>query len=98
MGANDPAHYQRHDYLEDLVYLEDMFHTLGYEDGLRDGVKAGRLDGREFGAQKAFDLGQELGYYMGSARVWLSSLEQLPDLSKNPPRTIKHLQDLMILI
>jgi len=46
------------------------FYTAGYEDGYAHGRLHGLIEGRALGAEKGFELWEELGFYEGAARVW----------------------------
>jgi hypothetical protein len=46
------------------------FYSIGYEDGYKHGRLHGLIDGRALGAEKGFELWEELGFYEGTARLW----------------------------
>jgi hypothetical protein len=46
------------------------FYSNGYEDGYKHGRLHGLIDGRALGAEKGFELWEELGFYEGTARLW----------------------------
>jgi hypothetical protein len=46
------------------------FYTAGYEDGYAHGRLHGLIEGRALGAEKGFELWEELGFYEGVARLW----------------------------
>jgi hypothetical protein len=46
------------------------FFTVGYEDGYAHGRLHGLIEGRALGAEKGFELWEELGFYEGAARLW----------------------------
>ena len=46
------------------------FYTAGYDDGYAHGRLHGLLEGRALGAEKGFELWEELGFYEGAARLW----------------------------
>jgi Essential protein Yae1, N terminal len=46
------------------------FYTAGYEDGYAHGRLHGLIEGRALGAEKGFELWEELGFYEGAARLW----------------------------
>jgi predicted transposase YdaD len=52
----------------------------GYANGHAHGELHGTFEGRELGQLKGFEVWEEVGYYEGMARFWLSNLEaQAPD-------------------
>ncbi|KAL2914276.1 meiotic DNA integrity checkpoint [Polyrhizophydium stewartii] len=64
--------------IELLLEVETMFETSGWEDGYRDGVKAGMLEGRVFGCERGFLFGVETGFYSGFAELWQAVAMQAP--------------------
>ncbi|KAH9981668.1 hypothetical protein BJV74DRAFT_77615 [Russula compacta] len=64
--STDPQDFD----LEQLVHLEQTHYTVGYEDGHAHGRLHGLIEGRALGAEKGFELWEELGFYEGSARLW----------------------------
>jgi len=46
------------------------FYNAGYEDGHAHGRLHGLIEGRALGAEKGFELWEELGFYEGTARLW----------------------------
>ena len=46
------------------------FYNVGYEDGYKHGRLHGLIEGRALGAEKGFELWEELGFYEGAARFW----------------------------
>jgi len=46
------------------------FYQVGYEDGYKHGRLHGLIEGRALGADKGFELWEELGFYEGAARFW----------------------------
>lgn len=46
------------------------FYTVGYKDGYAHGRIHGLIEGRALGAEKGFELWEELGFYEGAARLW----------------------------
>ena len=57
-----------------LLTLEDQYHTSGYNLGLADGSRAGRIEGRLFGLEKGFTKFAEIGKLSGRAAVWQARL------------------------
>jgi len=49
---------------------QHRFYSIGYEDGYKHGRLHGLIDGRALGAEKGFELWEELGFYEGTARLW----------------------------
>jgi hypothetical protein len=62
------------DPLDSLLSLEDQYHTEGYNLGLIDGARAGRIEGRTFGLEKGYEKFLELGRLGGRAAVWSARL------------------------
>jgi Essential protein Yae1, N terminal len=52
------------------VVEKKRFYTTGYEDGYAHGRFHGLIEGRALGAEKGFELWEELGFYEGAARLW----------------------------
>lgn len=46
------------------------FYHVGHEDGYQHGRLHGLIEGRALGAEKGFELWEELGFYEGVARFW----------------------------
>ena len=53
-----------------LLILPNRFYHVGYEDGYKHGRLHGLIEGRALGAEKGFELWEELGFYEGAARFW----------------------------
>ena len=62
------------DLFEDLLSLEDQYFKEGYDLGVADGSRAGRIEGRVFGLQKGFEKFVEIGKLHGKAAVWKARL------------------------
>ena len=75
-SADDP--------LDSLLSLEDQFHREGYELGVADGARSGRVEGRVFGLEKGFEKFIEMGRLQGRATVWQARLpnDQKPSNTK----------------
>ncbi|KAK5171220.1 uncharacterized protein LTR77_004364 [Saxophila tyrrhenica] len=58
------------DPFDSLLSLEQQYHTEGYQLGLSDGARAGRLEGRVFGTEKGFEKFLEMGRLAGRASIW----------------------------
>jgi len=59
--------------LEELVHVEETFYRVGYKDGYAHGRLHGLIEGRALGAEKGFELWEELGFYEGAARLWTAA-------------------------
>lgn len=68
MATNDP--------FDDLLNLEEEFYSEGYEQGMADGDRAGRIEGRAFGIEKGFEKFIEAGRLHGKSIVWANRLPQ----------------------
>ncbi|KAI3394741.1 hypothetical protein diail_2270 [Diaporthe ilicicola] len=64
------------DAFDNLLNLEDEFYTEGYEQGVADGDRAGRIEGRSFGIEKGFEKFIEAGRLHGKSIVWANRLPQ----------------------
>lgn len=62
-----------------FVFKKNRFEEHGYDDGFREGEKSGELEGRLFGCEKAFDLGREVGFYLGCAEMWTQLASSYPE-------------------
>lgn len=68
------------DPFDDLLTLEDTLYTTAHDQGVADGARAGRIEGRIFGLEKGFEKFAALGKLHGRGAVWGSRL---------PPHTSK---------
>lgn len=68
MAANDA--------FDNLLNLEEQFYSEGYEQGMADGDRAGRIEGRAFGIEKGFEKFVEAGRLHGKSIVWANRLPQ----------------------
>jgi hypothetical protein len=50
------------------------FYKVGYKDGFAHGRLHGLIEGRTLGAEKGFELWEELGFYEGAARLWTAAV------------------------
>ncbi|KAL7748492.1 enolase-phosphatase E1 [Sorochytrium milnesiophthora] len=83
--------------LDDLVHLEDMFVDMGREEGIAAGAKAGVVEGRLMGIEKAFEMTSEVGFYHGYASLWKETLiPRAP--SAVSPRCAKAIDSLLVLL
>ncbi|KAJ8111026.1 hypothetical protein OPT61_g6277 [Boeremia exigua] len=62
------------DPFEDLLTLEDTLYTTAHNQGIADGARAGRIEGRVFGLEKGFEKFAALGELHGRGAVWGSRL------------------------
>lgn len=67
---------QTHDPFDTLLSLEDQYYNEGYELGVADGSRAGRIEGRVFGLEKGFEKFAAMGTVAGRCAVWEA---RLPD-------------------
>lgn len=61
---------------DDILGLEEKFYDDGYQQGLSDGVKAGRIEGRTFGLEKGFEKYVESGRIYGKSIIWANRIPQ----------------------
>ncbi|POS74359.1 hypothetical protein DHEL01_v207240 [Diaporthe helianthi] len=66
MAANDA--------FDDLLNLEEQFYLDGYGQGVADGDRAGRIEGRALGIEKGFEKFVEAGRLHGKSIVWANRL------------------------
>ncbi|KAF1986655.1 DUF1715-domain-containing protein, partial [Aulographum hederae CBS 113979] len=64
------------DPFDSLLNLEEDYYKEGYELGVADGSKAGRLEGRVFGMEKGFKKFATMGQLQGRAAVWAARREK----------------------
>ena len=64
------------DPFDTLLSLEDQYFTEGYELGVADGSRAGRIEGRVFGLEKGFEKALQMGRLAGRASVWKTRLSE----------------------
>lgn len=62
------------DPFEDLFNLEDQYYGEGYDLGVKDGSRAGLIEGRLFGIEKGFEKYAAIGRLHGQAIVWAGRL------------------------
>ncbi|KXS96071.1 hypothetical protein AC578_6386 [Pseudocercospora eumusae] len=65
------------DVFEDVLNLEDQYYREGYDLGVADGSKSGRIEGRVFGLEKGFEKFLKMGKLSGRAAIWDA---RLPDV------------------
>jgi hypothetical protein len=61
---------------DEVLGLEEQFYDDGYRQGLADGVKAGRIEGRTFGLEKGFEKYIESGRLHGKSIIWANRMVQ----------------------
>ncbi|THV88742.1 DUF1715-domain-containing protein [Aureobasidium pullulans] len=96
------------DDFDSLFNLEEEYYTEGYNLGVADGSRAGRIEGRLFGLEKGFEKFAAMGNLAGRNAVWEARISDqnsaateaseymLPKLSGGT-RLQKHLQTLYAL-
>lgn len=62
------------DPFEGLLELENTFYREGYELGVKDGKRAGLVEGRTFGLEKGFEKYASMGRLNGKAVIWAGRL------------------------
>ena len=67
------------DPFDDLLSLEDKFYKEGYDLGVSDGERAGRVEGRLFGLEKGFEKYAAMGRLHGRAIIWAGRLPEVKD-------------------
>ncbi|KAH7025727.1 uncharacterized protein B0I36DRAFT_328996 [Microdochium trichocladiopsis] len=65
------------DLFDDVLNLEEQYYQEGYTEGLRDGVEAGKIEGRSVGLKSGFEKFLEAGRLQGRALVWANRLPSL---------------------
>ena len=65
------------DVFDSLLDLEDQYYKDGYDLGVRDGSRAGLIEGRVFGLEKGFEKYAVMGKLHGQATVWAQRLPAL---------------------
>jgi hypothetical protein len=72
---------QTTDPFDDLLTLEDTLYTTAHDQGVADGARAGRIEGRIFGLEKGFEKFSALGELHGRGAVWGS---RIPSVQPSP--------------
>ncbi|KAH7407773.1 hypothetical protein BKA64DRAFT_430040 [Cadophora sp. MPI-SDFR-AT-0126] len=62
---------------DEVLGLEEQFYRDGFNQGLEDGVKAGRIEGRTFGLEKGFEKYIESGRLHGKSIVWANRMPRI---------------------
>lgn len=73
------------DPLDQILELENTFHKEGYDLGVQDGSRTGRIEGRLFGLTSAFEKFNAMGNLHGRSIIWSARLPapQLASRSEN---------------
>jgi hypothetical protein len=66
------------DPFDDLLNLEDQYYREGYDLGVKDGSRAGLIEGRLFGIEKGFEKYAAMGRLHGQAIVWAGRMPTSP--------------------
>ncbi|KAL8733386.1 MAG: hypothetical protein Q9166_002210 [cf. Caloplaca sp. 2 TL-2023] len=69
------------DPLEEALGLENTFYQEGYDLGVQDGSRVGRIEGRLFGLQQAFEKFSAMGRLHGRSVIWYERLSPPPQVS-----------------
>ncbi|KAL8802679.1 MAG: hypothetical protein Q9182_003637 [Xanthomendoza sp. 2 TL-2023] len=78
--------------LDELLELEDTFYKEGYDLGVQDGSRAGRIQGRLFGLEKSFEKYMAMGKLQGRSVIWSARLSApLGDLHSDGKSQTSHL-------
>ena len=97
------------DLFDGALSLEDNLYTQGYDRGVADGARAGKLEGRSVGMAKGFEKFVESGRLYGRSVVWSNRLpaaaapsegspeQLLPPLPRNP-RLAKNVESVHALM
>jgi hypothetical protein len=51
------------------------FYDVGYQDGYAHGRVHGLIEGRTLGKEKGYEMWEEVGFYLGSARTFAALLK-----------------------
>ncbi|KAI4267253.1 MAG: hypothetical protein L6R38_008336 [Xanthoria sp. 2 TBL-2021] len=70
------------DPLDQLLELENTFYKEGYDLGVQDGSRTGRIEGRLFGLTSAFEKYSAMGNLHGRSIIW-SAKFSAPQLASN---------------
>lgn len=66
------------DPFDDLLNLENQYYREGYDLGVKDGSRAGLIEGRLFGIEKGFEKYAAMGRLHGQAIVWAGRMPTSP--------------------
>jgi len=81
------------DPFESVLDLEETYYQEGYDLGVADGSRAGRIEGRVFGIEKGFEKFAAMGMLHGRAAVWASRLARKKEQGKDNERKATIAQD-----
>jgi hypothetical protein len=81
------------DPFESVLDLEETYYQEGYDLGVADGSRAGRIEGRVFGIEKGFEKFVAMGMLHGRAAVWASRLPRKKEQGKDNERKATIAQD-----
>ena len=81
------------DPFDSVLDLEEIYYQEGYNLGIADGSRAGRIEGRVFGIEKGFEKFAAMGMLHGRAAVWASRLPRKKEQGKDNERKATIAQD-----
>ena len=81
--------------LEEVINLEEGFYKNGFENGALDGIKRGKLEGRQFGLETSFDNGLFFGVINGLLDVWLITKGDIINGSDKIRKKMEHVVKLV---
>ncbi|KAF2149509.1 DUF1715-domain-containing protein [Myriangium duriaei CBS 260.36] len=84
------ATHEDADPFDTILSLEDQYYAEGHALGVKDGSKAGRVEGRLFGMQKGFEKFAAMGSLAAQGAVWDARMNSS---SVDVPRTISPQND-----
>ncbi len=71
------------DPFDNVLNLEEQFFAEGYKQGMEDGTRAGKIEGRGLGLERGFEKFVQSGRLYGKAVVWANRLPRKQALA--PP-------------
>lgn len=81
------------DPFDSVLDLEETYYQEGYDLGVADGSRAGRIEGRVFGIEKGFEKFAAMGMLQGRAAVWASRLPRKKEQGKDNEKKATIAQD-----
>lgn len=81
-----------------LDSAHSSFYDTGYADGHAHGALHGLFEGRQLGQEKAWELWEEVGFYEGFARVFLSGVKGDVCGARRGAKAVAHARSLLALI
>lgn len=81
------------DPFDGVLDLEETYYQEGYDLGVADGSRAGRIEGRVFGIEKGFEKFAAMGMLHGRAAVWASRLPRKKEQGKDNEKKATITQD-----